>query len=238
MADVDPSRRSSYLERLPALLQEGDTDFLGRMLLAFEHVLSGLGDVDDPGLEEVLEGTSDPSTGRVLTGLERHFDPGVRAAGSALGPEQRAPAAFLEWLSGWVGVVLRGHMSEIQRRELIARAVPLYRKRGTREGLEQLLAVQSTLRATITDASTPPRPGAPDVSGHGPHFFHVHVSTSEGSIDAIRRQREIVEQILDAEKPAHTIYRLEFSTPELQIGKTSHIGVDTLIGKPKYADQP
>lgn len=150
-------------------------------------------------------------------------------------PEQRAPAEFLEWLARWVAVTLRSHMSESQRREMIARAIPLYRKRGTREGLEQLVAIQSALRATITDASSPRAPGAPDVSGRGPHFFHVQISLPSGSIEQRRRQREIVQEIVDAEKPAHTWYELEVIEPELQVGVTSRVGVDTLIGKPKYA---
>jgi phage tail-like protein len=240
VSNVDATRRSGYLDQLPALFQEdaepGAPTFLGRLLLAFEHVLTGLGDIDDPGLEEVLDGTVDPASGRTLAGIERYFDPGVRTGGTVLAPEQCAPAEFLEWLAGWVAVELRGNMSEPQRRDLIARAATLYSMRGTRQGLEQLIAVETGLRAQITDASTSQQPGAPDVSGRGPHFFHVHVTLPGGSIDSIRRQRKIVEAILDAEKPAHTWYELELSTPELQIDVHSQIGVDTLIGKPKYAD--
>jgi phage tail-like protein len=231
---IDPDRLSSYLERLPALFQDEDARFLGRFLLAFEHVLSGLGDIDDPGLEEVLDGVADPDSGRVLAGVERYFDGGMRAGGTFAPPEQRAPAEFLDWLAGWVGVALRPDMPDAQKREMIGRAAQLYRKRGTREGLEQLLAVQSALHATITDASTPPRLGAPDLSGAGPHHFHVQVSLPSGSIETIGRQRALLEAILEAEKPAHTTYELDVSTPELQIGKTSRIGVDTLIGKPDY----
>lgn len=235
MAPVDPARRSSYLSHLPALFQEEDTArFLGRFLLAFEHVLSGIGNVDDPGLEELLDGAVDLDAGRVLAGIERFFDAGVRAQGTVLGPAQRAPAEFLEWLGRWVAVSFRSHMSEAQRREMIARAVPLYRLRGTREGLEQLIAIQAALRATITDAATPAS-GAPDVSDRGPHFFHVRISLPSGSIEQRRSQRKIVEAIVDAEKPAHTWYELDVIEPELQIGVTSRIGVDTLIGKPRYA---
>ena len=234
MPPVDPARSSSYLDQLPALFQEDDTArFLGRFLLAFEHVLTGLGDIDDPGMEELLDGAVNLDEGRVLAGIERFFDPGLRDQGSMLGPEQRAPAEFLEWLARWVAVSLRGHMSEVQRRETVARAVPLYRKRGTREGLEQLVAIQAALRATVTDASTP---GAEDLSGRGPHFFHVQISLPSGTIEQRRRQREIVEEIVDAEKPAHTWYELEVIEPELQVGVTSRIGVDTLIGKPKYKE--
>ena len=237
MSPVDPTRRSGYLEHLPAVFQEEDTaQFLGRFLLAFEHVLSGLGDVDEPGIEELLDGAVDLDEGRVLAGIERFFDAGVRAEGGVLGPEQRAPAEFLEWLGRWVAVAFRSHMSESQRREMIAKAVQLYRKRGTREGLEQLIAIQAALRATITDAATPRPAGAPDLSERGPHFFHVLISLPAGPIAQRRRQREIVQGIVDAEKPAHTWYELDVIEPELQIGVTSHIGVDTLIGKPKYKD--
>jgi phage tail-like protein len=240
VAVLDPTRRSGYLDQLPALFQEdarpGAATFLGRLLLAFEHVLTGLGDVEDPGLEELLDGTVDAASGRTLAGIERHFDPGVRAGGTVLPPEQRAPVEFLEWLAGWAAVELRSHMSEGQRREMIARAATLYRKRGTREGLEQLIAAQTGLHAQITDASTPRPAGGPDVSDRGPHFFHVHVTLPDGAVESIRRQRQIVEAILDAEKPAHTWYELEVSTPELQVNVHSQIGVDTLVGKPKFVD--
>jgi phage tail-like protein len=233
VAPVDPARTSSYLDLLPAFLQEGDDGrFLGRFLLAFEHVLSGLGDVDDPGLEELLDGATDLDAGRVLAGIERFFDPGVRGAGTVLDAGQRAPLEFLEWLARWVGVSLRSHMGEAQRREMIARAVQLYRKRGTREGLEQLIGIQAALRATVTDAVTPSRPGGPDLSGRGPHFFHVQITLP--SIEQQKRQRAIVQEIVDAEKPAHTSYMLDVISPTLQIGVTSRVGVDTLIGKPDY----
>jgi phage tail-like protein len=230
----EPPSRSSYVDLLPPLFQENEdaAEFLGRFLLAFEHVLSGVGNVDEPGLNEVLDGATGRTTGRVLAGVERYFDPGLRREGAVLAPEQRAPAEFLEWLAAWVGMALRGDMGEAQRRELIARAVPLYRKRGTREGLEELLSIQSSLRATITDAGKPP-PEDPTGASFGAHFFRVQVNLPAASIDTIGGQREIIARILDAEKPAHTWYQLDVATPELQIGKTSHIGVDTLIGKPK-----
>ena len=234
MAADDLPTRSSYVDLLPPLFQEDESgaEFLGRFLLAFEHVLSGLGDVDEPGLDEVLDGATGRTAGRVLAGVERYFDPGLRPEGAVLEPDQRAPAEFLEWLAAWVGMALRDDMGEAQRRELIARAVALYRKRGTREGLEELLSIQSSLRATITDVGKPPA-SDPTGAGFAAHFFRVQVNLPAASIEAMGRQREILQRILDAEKPAHTWYELEVATPELQIGKTSHIGVDTLIGKSK-----
>lgn len=48
--------------------------------------------------------------------------------------------------------------------------------------------------------------------------------------DIIARQRRLVSAIIDQEKPAHTHYDLDVVTPALQIGVTSQIGVDTLLG--------
>ena len=56
---IPPDRTSSYLDNLPAMFQQrGDRQngpFVGRLLLAFEKVLSGLGDPDQPGLEEIID---------------------------------------------------------------------------------------------------------------------------------------------------------------------------------------
>src|SRR4051812_12108505 len=108
MPPPEPTRRSDYLDHLPAFFQEGDDEgLLSRLLLAFQHVLSGVGDVDDPGLEEHLDGAVDPNDGRVLAGIERIFDPGLRPDGVLAGETERAPDEFLEWLSGWVAITLR-----------------------------------------------------------------------------------------------------------------------------------
>lgn len=72
---------SSYLDYLPAIYREDlsadSTNFLGRFLLAFERILTGVGDPDDPGFEEITDGIPKPDgTGWRLAGLHRYFDPG------------------------------------------------------------------------------------------------------------------------------------------------------------------
>ena len=48
--------------------------------------------------------------------------------------------------------------------------------------------------------------------------------------EQLNQQRQVVEAIINMEKPSHTYYKLEVETPIFQIGKHSRIGVDTLIG--------
>src|SRR5262245_1786573 len=85
-------RVSGYLAHLPALFHEDP--FVGRFLLAFERIISGLRPPDphdpvgdQPGLEEIID--------RIHT----YFAPGPGADSDA-----RAPDEFLPWLASWVAL--------------------------------------------------------------------------------------------------------------------------------------
>lgn len=57
------------------------------------------------------------------------------AAASALFDVRSAPAATLDWLAGWLGLVLDPALDAERKRLLIRFAVPLYQYRGTTQGL-------------------------------------------------------------------------------------------------------
>lgn len=224
--EVPANRVSSYLEHLPAIFQqdadEQGVNFIGRFLLAFEMILSGLGDPDHPGLEEIIDR------------LHTYFDPG---GGKPLGDPNQAPAQFLEWLASWVALTLRADLDERRRRDFIARAVPLYRLRGTKQGLEEYVSIYTRLAATINEMNTPFQIGAHStigvdtlLDGGGPHFFRVLIRLPTPDPGQVRYHREVVTAIVDMEKPAHTYYALDVETPTLQIGDHSTVGVDTLLG--------
>ena len=112
----------SYLDYLPSVYREEpvNQDFLDRFLAIFESLF----------FETEFE----------IDHLGRYFD----AAGT--------PPEFLEWLGSWVAASWeRGNPEyrkkvqgtklspEAKQREFISRAVLLYRERGTREGLENLI---------------------------------------------------------------------------------------------------
>jgi phage tail-like protein len=236
VSPADFPRASSYLDHLPAVFRE-EADgapapgFLGRFLLAFEHLLTGVGDPEEPGLDEMIDRVPD------------HFDPA------------RAPAGFLDWLAGWVALTLRGDQEagvlgddrEDARaarerrplaRALVADAVPLYRLRGTRRGLEELIRrLTGGLSPTIEETSSSFQVGvsstigADTVLGGGvPHYFHVLLRLPHPDPRARSRVEALVRAIVDVEKPAHTWYRLDVLTPAMRIGVYSRIGVDTLLG--------
>jgi len=215
---IDPQSASRYLEDLPAIFSE--EPFLGRFLLAFEQVLTGLpglaGREPEPpyGLEEII------ATVATL------FDP------------KETREEFLPWLAGWVALGLRADWTEGQKRDFLANIVPLYRRRGTQENLAELLRLYTGLSPVVTAA------GEADfqigvhstvgvdtqIGGSVPHFFHVSVTMPNPDPDTLKRQNQIATALIELQKPAHTDYELEIVFRTMQIGVRSTIGVNTLLG--------
>jgi phage tail-like protein len=249
---------STYLQYLPAILQE-DADaqgvtFLGRFLLAFEQILSGLGDPEQPGLEEIIGGIVGPDGQMQLASLARYFDPGVRLDATSetetlLGETQRTPEDFLPWLASWVALSLREDWSEKERRRFISRVVPAYQQRGTTTGLTEVLLAYSGITEPdsieIREFNQPfqlngtARVGVNTVVGIGPpHFFWVKIILpGVGDLNEARR-RQIVRAIIDQEKPAHTYYKLDIDYPTMQVGvlERCRVGISTLLGEPIPTD--
>lgn len=208
---IDPKAASGYLQNLPAIFSEDP--FLGRFLLAFEQVLTGL-----PGL---VGREAVPSLGleEIIAAIARLFNP--KASWDDILPNKEKQGEFLQWLAGWVALGLRADWTEAQQRDFLANIVPLYRKRGTKENLVELLRIYTGLSPVITGAAET------DV----PHFFHVSV-TMPPDPATLQRQHQIATALIDLQKPAHTDYDLEILHDTIQIGVRSTIGVDTLLGKP------
>lgn len=216
---VDRERTSSYLDLLPEVFSEDP--FLGRYLLAFEHVLTGL----------PPEVTRDPPQGLEMTiaSIASFFDPRL------------APAEFIPWLAGWVALGLRADWTLEQQREFLARVVSLYRRRGTRENLAQLLSIYTGLAPVIAVDDRPEFQigkqstiGKNTVLGGGekPHAFRVTLTLADPGHEEIERIKAIARAIIELEKPAHTTYVLAVeSNTTIQIGKRSTIGVSTLLGR-------
>ncbi len=118
----------SYLEYLPSVYSENpaNRDFLDRFLAIFESIFFEIDFTIDH--------------------LGRWFD----AAGT--------PPGFLEWLSSWVAanqgrgekITLR-KVSEAKQREFISHAVSMYRNRGTRQGLEDLIFLYTRKKPIIIE---------------------------------------------------------------------------------------
>lgn len=215
---IDPQTVSSYLQNLPGIFSEDP--FLGRFLLAFEQVLTGLPGL--PGREP------EPPHGleEIIAAIATLFDP------------KETREEFLPWLASWVALGLRADWTEAQKRDFLANIVPLYRRRGTKENLAELLRIYTGLSPVITGAlETDFQIGVhstigvdTQIGGSAPHFFHVSVTMPNPDPATLQRQSQIATALIDLQKPAHTDYTLEILHDTMQIGVRSTIGVDTLLG--------
>lgn len=125
---------------------------------------------------------------RQIEHLSDYFDPRL------------APPDFLPWLASWLGLVLDERWPEGQRRELIRAAVDLYDWRGTRRGLSEFVRLYTGYTPEITE------PGiGKGAKADQAHRFTVRVKVP----DAAQISRDVLESIIDLEKPAHAGYTLE-----------------------------
>jgi phage tail-like protein len=64
-------------------------------------------------------------------------------------------AKFLPWLASWVGFELDESLPVHQQRELVRRAIRLYRTRGTRPGVEEMVRVLTSAPARVRERQKP-----------------------------------------------------------------------------------
>jgi phage tail-like protein len=180
---------SSYLDHLPAAFRT--EAFLGEFLLAFEALFTGLPDVEQPGLEQTIEGVA------------RYFDP------------LQTPAEFLPWLASWVALGVRADWDDDTTRGFLREIVPLYRLRGTAAGLRRILQIY--LRPLGDDVSGDDDVVIYDEFDAPEHFFQVRLRLSDNDPVRLRIVQETAQAIVELEKPAHTVYALRVVIPTMRL---------------------
>lgn len=107
-----------------------------------ERLLAIIGDMFDRthGIIDQLPASLDP--------LSDFFDP----TGAGPDAEQRD---YLTWFAGWANLVVSDDWTYEQQRKILARILPIYRKRGTREGLLEYLKIYAGGEITIEDDRPP-----------------------------------------------------------------------------------
>lgn len=103
------------------------------------------------------------------------------------------PASFLPWLARWIDLDLDPGLPEARRRALLTEAFELYRWRGTRYGLSRMIELRTGLTPEIVD-----EPAMPFV-------MRVRLTLADG----VAFDRQALEDVISAHKPAHVGYILE-----------------------------
>jgi len=118
-----------------------------------------------------------------------------------------APEDFLAWLAGWVGIALDDSWDEARKRRVVARAVELYRMRGTAVGLAGQVEIQTGGRVEIVENGATGwsvDPGG-DLPGSPEPLVVVRVTVPDPkAVDAGR-----LDALVAAAKPAHVMHRIE-----------------------------
>lgn len=221
-------KTKQLIDYLPLIYRDENEDnqpgFVSLYLRAFERILFG---------GAALKALDPTGTGDVIgDGLEEE----VAAIPSLFDPLRTRPD-FLPWLASWVGLSFHPDLSEERRRRLLANIVPLYRIRGTRKYIEQLLNLSLDLFVSVDDTGVPAfqigdySTVGDDtyVDGGPPFFFSVRLIAPQLDRAAAEVQMSIAHEILALAKPAHTSYKLSLASPRFQVGVHSTVGSDTLL---------
>jgi phage tail-like protein len=134
-----------------------------------------------------------------LDNLPAYFDPRL------------TPDDFLGWLAGWVAIELDETWEADRRREAVAGAVDLLRKRGTALGLAAEVRLVAGADVEVVEnggTAWSLDPGSPMVGSPEPMLL-VRVKTGDpGAVDLGRVERAVM-----AAKPAHVPHRVEIVGP-------------------------
>ena len=122
------------------------------------------------------------------------------------------PDDFLDWLAGWIGLVLDENWPVDRRRELVARGVELYRMRGTVAGLRAELEIFTGGTVEIGESggtAVSPTPGG-QLPGEPSPRLAVRVTVDDPS----RLSERTLDALVTAAKPAHVVHRVEIVARE------------------------
>ncbi|MCZ7398931.1 MAG: phage tail protein [Candidatus Methanoperedens sp.] len=168
----------------------------------------------------------------ILDCIQDYFDP------------DKTPLEFLSWLAGWMALILKEEKdwnadNARKKRDLIAKIIPLYQKRGTLDGLKEYIKIYvgEDVKISIFEFLDPFRVGVTStvgmntVVGEGrPYYFQVFMELPMLDRVMLEKKKKAIIDIIDQEKPAHTYYVLVIQAPTMQISYHSTVGVDTLLG--------
>jgi len=227
MAHESHGTAMKLMELLPAIYQEPGTpeepNYLPELLAPFERILFGA-----EGKPQT-KGSVGSSLSEKVVSLHRLFDP------------SEAPEEFLPWLASWAALSLRATMATERKRELVANIIPLYRIRGTRKYLEELLRICVDIPTAVEEEEIPALQVGKHstvgrdmyIGGGPPHFFRVKLMAANLTVPEVEAQRELAYEVVELAKPAHTSYEFWIDAPVLQVGVHSTVGIDTVLGAAK-----
>jgi phage tail-like protein len=211
--------RISYLRYLPAAVYQEDEASIDFM----ERFLS---------LFETLLWDKEEE----ITEIARYFD------------VDATQGKFISWLATWVAAIFDESWQEEKRREFLRSAVELYKKRGTREGIEDLIEIYTGKKPIIVENL---QLYEKDASGNftlrceeneeikgtleklfgepTPHSFCVLLKPGQEEIES---QLKTIKRLIELEKPAHTNAGVVVLQPWIYLDMHTYLEINTYLSKP------
>jgi len=241
--------KDKLLSLLPQILindqEKGNKPFIKNYLRVFEAILLGdeNHDTSIKGINEIIS---------LLANLFHPEDP-VFSPDSEKTYDQYIAVEkqeFYNWLAGWMALLLEEIEDAKDPGKVISKVIPLYRMRGTKRGIEELLNIylsgtvvtgtgnQGNIGVKITEHVPTYCVGVNSyvgemyqalVGGLPAYHFIVDLILAKPDEKLLKRKVTAVKKVLNMEKPVHTSYKLNVIVPRFCVGKQSTVGVDTLI---------
>jgi phage tail-like protein len=173
---------------------------------------------------------------------------------------QLVPQEALSWLAGFAGLVLDRRWPEAARRTLIARAYPLFRRRGTLGVLREILSIYLNRDPVILERwrlrgipgavlGGDPSGRASSVLGAGMRAggaartsAGMHSAVQDGyqtaahrfsvlvPMDLTTEQLAVVRSVVEQHKPAHTAFDVCELGLGMRVGRHLHLDLTSIIG--------
>jgi len=228
---------SAYLRHLPEIVRsprpDGGAPFLGEFLKIFEALLAGRDDARDigvSGLEDVIA-----RFGEFIDAALAPVEPPA--------PGQPLRSEFLDYLASWAALALDQNWSLEKKREWARHIVPMYKRRGTRSGLQDYLRTfvndnvfisEPPGGFTLADPASSTLGVDTFLAGAPAYYFRVGINYAfDGPFDLNEwlNIQKGTRAIIDLEKPAHTYYTLDTRTPGFVLARPGHtvLGRETLL---------
>ncbi|RZN44152.1 MAG: hypothetical protein EFT35_00420 [Methanophagales archaeon ANME-1-THS] len=159
---------------------------------------------------------------------------------------EATPAEFLAWLGTWVGAVFDESWSAEKRRRFLQQAAALYKKRGTRAGLEEIIEIYTGYKPMIVENAQLYRQNTATRTSCGvnkelksslehlfgaptPHRFCVLLHPPQVRTEA---QLKTIKSIIETEKPAHTAAGVVVLQPWFYLHLHTYLGINTYLSQP------
>lgn len=150
---------------------------------------------------------------------------------------EATPKEFLGWLSTWVGAFWDENWEEVKWREFLSRAMQLYKQRGTRKGLSEIIKIFTGKYPIIVEPFQLRCTGEEHkkelnrLFGSDPYSFCVLLKPGQVKTET---ERNTVKRIIETEKPAHTNGGLQVLQPWIILGAHTYLEVNTSLSKPEF----